>query len=93
MMSLGLIDTALLLGAFVLLAGGYGLFYSVGKLRQSRNWIHAGYVCYFLQVVITLLIVMFAPLGVGWQLLIIASCVACFKIPPMAFSYLELTHG
>jgi hypothetical protein len=92
-MSFELIDTALLLGVFVLLAGGYGLFYSIGKLKQSRNWINAGYLCYFFQVVVAILIVMFAPLGVGWKLLIIASCAACFKIPPMAFSYLELTHG
>ena len=87
------IDTVLLLGLFVLLAGCYGLFYTIGKLKQGRNWINAGYVCYFFQVVVTILIVTFAPLGLGWQLLIIASCVACFKIPPMAFSYLELTHG
>lgn len=92
-MSLALIDTALLLGVFVLLAGGYGLCYSIGKLRHSHNWIYAGYVCYFFQVVVTLLIVLFGPLGVGWQLLIIASCIASFKIPPMAFSYLELTHA
>jgi hypothetical protein len=90
--SFELIDTALLLGVFVLLAGGYGLFYSIGKLMHSCNWIKVGYVCYFFQVVVTVLVVMFAPLGVGWKLLIIASCVACFKIPPMAFSYLELTH-
>jgi hypothetical protein len=92
-MSLQLIDTALLLGVFILLAGGYGLFYSIGKLKRNRNWINAGYVCYFSQVIITILIVLYAPLGVGWLLLIIASCVACFKIPPMAFYYLELTHG
>ena len=93
MMSLGFIDTALLLGAFVLLAGCYGLFYTIGQLKHSRTWINAGYVCYFFQVAITLLIVIFAPLGVGWQLLIIASCLACFKIPPIAWSYLELTHA
>ena len=93
MMSFDFIDTALLLGIFVLLAGCYGLFYTIGELRQSRNWINTGYVCYFFQVVITFLIVMFAPLGLGWQLLIIASGIACFKIPPMAFSYLKLIHG
>jgi uncharacterized membrane protein HdeD (DUF308 family) len=91
-MSFDLIETALLLGVFVLLAGCYALFYTVGELRQSRTWINLSYVCYALQIVVTLLIVMFAPLGEGWQLLIIASCFACFKIPPVAFSYLELSH-
>ena len=92
-MSFDFIDTALLLGIFVLLAGCYGLFYTIGELRQSRHWINADYVCFFFQAVITLLIVMFAPLGAGWQLLIMASCIACFKIPPIAFSYLKLIHG
>ena len=91
-MSFDFIDTALLLGMFVLLAGCYGLFYTIGALRQNRQWINAGYVFYFFQVAITVLIVMFAPLGIGWQLLIIASCIACFKIPPMAFSFLKLIH-
>jgi hypothetical protein len=93
MMRLDFIDTALLLGVFVVLAGCYGLCYTIGQLKRNRSWINAGYVCYLLQVAITALIVIFAPLGVGWQLLIIASCLACFKIPPVAFSYLELTHG
>jgi hypothetical protein len=91
--SLDIINTALLLGLFVLLAGCYALFYTIGELRQSRHWINAGYVCFFCQVAVTVLIVMSASLGAGWQLLIIASCIACFKIPPMAFSYLKLIHG
>ena len=81
------------LGLFVLLAGCYGLFYTIGELRQRRRWINIGYVCFLFQAVITLLIVMCAPLRIGWQLLIIASCMACFKIPPMAFSYLKLIHA
>jgi uncharacterized membrane protein HdeD (DUF308 family) len=92
-MSFNLIETALLLGVFVLLAGCYALFYTIGRLRQSHTWSNLSYVCFAFQIFTTLLIVMFAPLAEGWQLLIIASCVACFRIPPVAFSYLELSHG
>ena len=92
MTALDFVGTALLLGAFVLLAGCYGMLYTVGQIGQRRIWINAGYLCYFFQVVITLLIVLLAPLGMGWQLLIIISCLACFRIPPLAFSYLERTH-
>jgi len=92
MNSMGLIEASLLLAMFVLLAGGYGLFYSLGRLHDNPAWIKAGYVCYGLQWVVTLAILAASPLASGWKLLIVASCLACFKIPHVTWSYLELTH-
>ncbi|MEO6073291.1 MAG: hypothetical protein ABIP67_08530 [Burkholderiales bacterium] len=93
MMELGPIGTALLLGIFVLFAGCYGLLYAIARLKERSTWMNAAYACYALQVVVTLLIVALTPLTLGWQLLVIVSCLAYFKLPAIAWSHLELTHS
>jgi hypothetical protein len=92
MMALNFVGASMLLGAFVLFAGGYGILYTLGQIRRRQSWIYAGYVCYFAQIIVTIAICLLTPLGIGWQVLIIAGCVACFRIPPLTFAYLELSH-
>jgi hypothetical protein len=87
-----LIQSALLLGAFVLLAGAYGVLYSMGRLKASSALMKAAYGCYALQVLVTAMIAAFAPLAPGWRLLVVLSCLVVFKIPSITWSYLELTH-
>ena len=88
-----LIFSALLLGAFVLLAGLYGLFYSIGTLRGARHLVTAAYGCWVLQFLVTLSIVMLTPLGNGWKILIVASCLVYLRIPPVTWRHLRQLHS
>ena len=88
-----LILSALLLGAFVLLAGLYGLFYSVGTLCGARHLVTAGYICWLLQFLITLSIIMLTPLGSGWKILLVASCLVYLRIPPVTWRHLRQLHS
>ncbi len=87
-----LICSALLLGAFVLLAGLYGLLYSIGTLRGWRRLVIAAYVCWAVQLLVALSIVALTPLGIGWKLLVAISCVVYLEIPPMTWRYLHQLH-
>ena len=88
-----LIFSALLLGAFVLLAGLYGLFYSIGVLHGGRHLLTAAYGCWVLQFLVALSIVMLTPLGSGWKILIVASCLVYLRIPPIAWRHLQRLHN
>ena len=88
-----LILSAILLGAFVLLAGLYGLFYSIGTLRGARHLMTVAYGCWVLQLLVTLLIIMRTPLGNGWKILIIASCLVYLRIPPVTWRHLRQLHS
>jgi hypothetical protein len=88
-----LIFSALLLGAFVLLAGLYGLFYSIGVLRGARRLVTAAYGCWALQFLVTLSIVVLTPLGAGWKVLIVASCLVYLRIPPVTWRHLRQLHN
>ena len=87
-----LIPTALLLGFFVLLAGLYGLLYSIGLLRRNRALVQAGYFSYVLQCFVTLAILALTPLAPGWKLLVLASGLVYFAIPPITWRYLQRIH-
>ena len=84
--------TALLLGVLVMLAGCYGILYCVGKLAGRRTIWLAGLACYGLQCVITLAIVVLAPLAGPWKLVVILGTVGFFGIPPITWRFLERTH-
>jgi uncharacterized membrane protein len=88
-----LIFSALLLGAFVLLAGLYGLLYSIGVLRGARHLVTAAYGCWALQFLVTLSIVVLTPLEIGWKILIVASCLAYLEIPRLTWRYLRQLHS
>ncbi len=91
-MAEALIFTALLLGAFVLLGGLYGLFYSLGRLRRERRLIAIARVHYALQCAVTAVIALATPLTPWWKLFVVLSCAAYFEIPPRTWSYLERLH-
>ncbi|MGD0291976.1 MAG: hypothetical protein ABSC63_20400 [Candidatus Binataceae bacterium] len=87
-----LIVTALLLGAFVLLAGVYGLLYSLGVLLERPPLKSAGYFFYLLHFLLMLTIVFATPLGPWWKLLIAASAIAYLAIPPLTWRHLRRIH-
>ncbi len=87
-----LIFTALLLGAFVLLGGLYGVLYSLGRLRHERRLIAIARLHYALQCAVTAAIVLATPLTPWWKLFVVLSCVAYFELPPRTWRYLERLH-
>jgi hypothetical protein len=88
-----LILSALLLGLFVLLAGVFGLLYSLAILRGVNRLFAAAYGCWVLQVLVTIAIVVVTPLGPGWKLLITASCLTYLQIPRLTWHYLQRLHN
>lgn len=92
MIGLSVLETALLLGVYVLLAGGYGLAYTLGRLWDNALWQLAARAVYGLHGLVALAIVAATPLGPGWKGLIVASSLAFLVIPPVAWRYLRRTH-
>lgn len=93
MMQIQLIETALLLGVYILLAGGYGLAYTLAMLWHSVRIKTVAYLVYGMHCVVAIGVVFWAPLGPGWKALLVASSMAMFAIPPITWRYLERTHG
>lgn len=87
-----LIETAVLLGLFVLAGGGYGGLYSIGRLRSRVGLVRAGGVCWAIAFAIALVIALATPLDVGWKALILVSAVVYAIIPPLTWRYLERLH-
>jgi len=87
-----LVATALLLGAFVVLAGIYGILYSLAVLLERPPLKSAGYFFYLLHVLVMLRIVFLTPLGPWWKLLIAASSIAYLAIPPLTWRHLRRIH-
>jgi hypothetical protein len=88
-----LIETAMLLGLYVLLAGGYALSYTLAWMWHRSGFRTAAIVFYGLHVLIVASIVLWAPLWLGWKLLLVASSLAILAIPSITLRYLERTHG
>ena len=86
-----MLGTSLLLGAFVLLAGCYGLLYCLGRLRASRGLVRAAAAAYLLQGVTAGLLAL-SPLDQWWKGLLLASFVAFGAIPPLTWRVLERLH-
>jgi hypothetical protein len=87
-----MLETSVLLGVFVLLAGGYGLLYGLGRLRHRRELVLAGFVTFGLQCATVLAVVMFTPLLAGWKAFIALSCLVYLFIPPVTWRYLTMLH-
>jgi len=86
-----MLGTSLLLGAFVLLAGGYGLLYCLGRLRASRGLGHAAAAACLLQGVTAGLLAL-SSLDLWWKALLLASFVVFAAIPPLTWRFLERLH-
>ena len=92
MINLDLLLTALLLGLYVALGGGYGLLYAVARLRNGIGLRRAALALYALHAVVAIFVVAWAPLTLGWKALIVASSVGFFVIPPVTWQYLQRIH-
>jgi hypothetical protein len=87
-----MLATSALLGAFVLSAGLYGLFYTLSMLYRMRSLRRLSGACYALHFLLMLEIVFATPLAPAWKALIVASCLAYFAIPPVTWRYLVRLH-
>jgi hypothetical protein len=86
-----LLATSLLLGLFVLLAGCYGLFYCLGRMRASRRLGYAAEAAYVLQGMTTILLTL-SSLDSWWKAFILASFIVYFAIPPLVWRFLVRLH-
>lgn len=87
-----LLPTAILLGLFVVCAGGYGLLYTMGRLRRSQIFTALAFGAYLLQGLVTAVLVIQTSLAVGWKLFLVASFLIYAGIPPVTWRHLERTH-
>ena len=92
MTKLSLLETALLLGVYVALAGSYGLIYALARLQELAILRRISAIVYALHGLTAVAIVAWTPLEIGWKGLIVASSVAFFAIPPITWRYLQRTH-
>ena len=92
MSEIGLLQTALLLGLYVALAGCYGIVYAVGRLQGASVLHRTSFILYGLHGVAAIVIVAWTPLQVGWKGLILASSATFLVIPPLTWRFLRHTH-
>jgi hypothetical protein len=84
--------TSLLLGAFVVAAGAYGVLYGLGRARESRGLLRAATIAYGALCAVAVTIMVIAPLGMGWKVLIGASALVYYAIPPVTWRHLNRIH-
>jgi hypothetical protein len=87
-----LMETALLLGLYAVLAGGYGLSYAIARLRGAASLPGVPLAIYALHAATAVFIVAWTPLQAGWKGLLVASSAAFLVIPPITWRFLERTH-
>jgi len=92
MSEFGLLETGLLLGLYVMLAGLWGVLYGAARLwrRVMLRGVAAG--VYGLHGLVALAVVMRTPLGSGWKVLVLAASLVFLAIPPLAWRFLEHIH-
>jgi hypothetical protein len=84
--------TSLLLGCFVVAAGSYGALYGLGRARKSWRLLAAANLAYGALCVIVAGILLMTPLDIGWKLLIGASALVYYAIPPVTWRHLHRIH-
>jgi hypothetical protein len=92
MTPVSLLETALLLGLYVALAGSYGLVYAIARLKGKSILRGLPVMIYALHAIAAIAIVLWTPLEIGWKGLIVASSIAFFAIPPITWRFLQHTH-
>lgn len=92
MTAVELIVSSLLLGGFVAAGGAYGILLSLGHALRDARWKRLAQAAYVMQCIFTVAIVAFTPLDWWWKLLIAASDVAYYFVPPMTWRYLISLH-
>ncbi len=88
-----LLETAALLGVFVLLAGGYGALYGLGQLRAQPALIVAGFATYVVQCGTMAVLLLDTPLLGWWKAFLAVSCALYLAIPPLTWRYLNRLHN
>jgi hypothetical protein len=86
-----MLATSLLLGLFVLLAGGYGVLYCLAQLNASERLRKAAFVSYALQGLCVALLAL-TLIDFWWKVLVLAGFVAYLPIPPLTWRFLESLH-
>ena len=84
--------TSLLLGFMVLAAGAYALLYGAARFTESYALLIAAGLAYAMLALDTAGILLATPLTPPWKLLIAASALAYFAIPPLTWRVLQYTH-
>jgi hypothetical protein len=92
MSEIGLLQSALLLGLYVALAGSYGLVYTIARIQDAISLYRLSLVLYGLHGLTAIAIVAWTPLHIGWKGLIVASSAAFLVIPPLTWRLLQRTH-
>jgi len=92
MSQINLLQSALLLGVYVTLAGGYGLLYTVARLQHAIALQQISFALYGLHGLAAIALVGWTPLQMGWKGLVIVSSAAFLAIPPITWRFLQRTH-
>ena len=92
MSEISLLETALLLGLYVALAGSYGLVYAIARLQDASILHRISFILYGLHGLAAIAILAWTPLQLGWKGLIVASSAAFLAIPPITWRFLQRTH-
>jgi hypothetical protein len=92
MSEIGLLQTALLLGLYLTLAGSYGLIYAIARLQGTSILYRISFILYGLHGLTAIAIIGLTPLQAGWKGLIVASSAAFLAIPPITWRFLQRTH-
>ena len=92
MREIDLLQTALLLGVYVALAGSYGFVYAISRLQEASILHRISFIVYGLHGLTAIAIIVWTPLQAGWKGLIAASSVAFLAIPPVTWRFLQRTH-
>ncbi len=92
MSEISLLQSALLLGLYVALAGGYGFVYTIARLQDAIILHRLSVILYGLHSLTAIAIVAWTPLQIGWKGLIVASSAVFLAIPPITWRFLQRTH-
>lgn len=92
MNEISLLQSALLLGLYVALAGSYGFMYTIARLQDALIVLRLAFVLYGLHGLTAIAILVWTPLQIGWKGLIVASSAGFLAIPPLTWRLLERTH-
>ena len=92
MSALATLETGLLLGLYALLAGVWGVFWTLARLHSTPIFARSAVAAYGLHMLAALAIVLWTPLAAGWKCLIVGSSLAFLVIPPITWRLLQYTH-
>src|SRR5262249_3451114 len=93
MSALATLETGLLLGLYVLLAGIWGVLWALARFRATPIFRRLAGATYGLHSLGALVIFLWTPLGFGWKCLIVGSSLFFLAIPPMTWRLLQRTHA